>query len=113
MFNALLPHLFSLGRKITKAWDGIPADKQVEYDQLFRETVKILPLPDDFAKVKAQLVDGEGTLPERVIMVAMDPSVRGLITGARDMGTAERIEPDVAVVKCRNCGFLQDLEVPD
>lgn len=110
MLSSMLPHLFSLGRKINANWDAMPEETRSRVDMFVRETAKILPLPAQFDNVKGLLVDGGGSLPERLVGVFLDPHVRGLIMGATPVNRLDNVDPQTGVVKCRSCGFMQELE---
>lgn len=102
-----IPQLLSLGQKLLSVWDQIPATAQDRLDTVVREGVKILPLSEDWDEVRGMLASGGGPLPARLIGAFMNPRFQQYLVEAREIGNPE---VQTGVVKCRECGFMQEIE---
>lgn len=98
--------MLSQGMSLLSIYGRLPGSDKEKIESIVSNVLPALPLEGKWANIRDKFLETEGSVPGRLLGLAMDPEVQELLHAVE--------EPEdrtvVSVVKCRSCGFLQDIE---
>lgn len=100
--------LVSIGKDLKSIWDNVAGDDRKKLDSVVRKLGETLIKDPALERQKQFLVSGTDELPIRLAGLVLDKQLRKKI--AMRVSDHRVKSDDVAVVKCRQCGALQDLD---
>lgn len=103
----LMP-LIGQGAQLLAIWSRLPGDDKAKIEIMVSTLLPNLPLEGKFALLRDKLVEAEGNLPSKLMRLAVDPEVHDALSHDEEQTEGELI---VSAVRCRSCGFMQDISV--
>lgn len=99
--------MLSQGMSLMAIYGRLPGSDKEKLESIVSTVLPNLPLEGKWADIRDKFLATEGSVPGRLLGLAMDPEVQELLQ--------QQPEPEghthVSAVKCRSCGFLQDIEI--
>lgn len=99
--------LVGIAKDVKGIWDRINGNDQEKLDAVVRKLGEVLIKDPTLEKQKQFLVKGTDKLPMRLAGLALDKELRKRVS----RHTTSKVSDGLAVVKCRQCGALQELEL--
>lgn len=100
--------LVSVGKDAKAIWDSITGSDKKRLDGVVRKLGEIFIKDPALERQKEFLVKGTDELPMRLAGLILDKELRKKVRSRMSAGPSDGL----GVVKCRQCGALQDIELP-
>lgn len=100
--------LLGIAKDVKSVWDKINGNDQEKLDAVVRKLGEVLIKDPALKKQKDFLVKGTDKLPMRLAGLALDKELRQKMSKRL---IPSNTEDGLAVVKCRQCGALQEIEL--
>lgn len=99
--------MMSQGMALVSIYSRLPGSDKEKLDKAISTILPGLPLEGKWAIMRDKFLNSEGSVSGRLLGLAMDPDVQGLLEAEETLDH----EHTTGVVKCRFCGQLQDIEL--
>jgi len=107
-----VPLLLSVGNTIKEVWNNMEGGDRDKIDAVIRKLAGSFMSDPEFANAKQFLVEGSDPLPMRLLGVFADRGVRARIRRTAQAMSNPKARTQTCCVKCRQCGSIQDIELP-
>lgn len=104
--------LVGIAKDLKDVWDKTHASDQMKMDAVVRSMANVLLQAPELSSQRQFIVEGTDVLPMRLAGLFLDPKIRELAGSALSRfrnGSSEPKRGEFLVVKCRQCGSVQDL----
>lgn len=103
----------SIAKDLKDLWDSVSGDDRKKVDALVRKVADVIITSPDLTEQKDFLVNGPDELPLRLTGYFLHKNVQKRLKAAMNASDPARDDDSIYIVKCRQCGGLQDISRGD